>query len=218
VFRKRAHIAPEAVDLVISVVRTALITLGVVEALAGIGLNLGGVIAGLGIVGLAFGFAAQDSLANLIAGFTILWDRPLRVGEWVRVGDGPVAGRVTHLTLRTTRIETVQDGLLVIPNKDVTGSRLYNLSRHPGAVIRIAVTVAADADLERVRATLRKAASNVQIDVVLSSMGDSATTLEIVVPVADYGTFRAVRSTLLDSVASGLRGAGVKFTDIKVAT
>jgi small conductance mechanosensitive channel len=96
----RSRVGPGASELLLSVVRTALLTLGTVEALSTIGLNLSGVFAGLGIIGLAVGFAAQDTLANLIAGFTILWDRPLAVGDWVQVGDGP-PGRVRHLTLRS---------------------------------------------------------------------------------------------------------------------
>jgi small-conductance mechanosensitive channel len=218
VFRRRAHIAPEAVDLVISVTRTALIVLGVVEALAGIGLNLGGVIAGLGIVGLAFGFAAQDSLANLIAGFTILWDRPIRLGDWVRVGDGGLIGRVERLTLRTTRIQTAHDGLLIIPNKDITGARLYNFSQSAGAALRIAVGIPPDADIDRARALLvdasadddRADTAHPAIATVVAAT-DTAVTLELVVAVRDVGRSRDFRSALLEHIVAAFRGAGIKL-------
>lgn len=101
--RRRAQ-TPEVVDLAALVARYALLVLGAVEALGILGINLGGVIAGLGILGLAVGFAAQDTFANLISGFLILWDRSLRVGDWVRVGEAE--GRVRRITLRTTRVET----------------------------------------------------------------------------------------------------------------
>jgi small conductance mechanosensitive channel len=225
VFRRRAHIAPEAVDLVISVTRTALITLGVVEALAGIGLNLGGVIAGLGIVGLAFGFAAQDSLANLIAGFTILWDRPIRVGDWVRVGDGGLIGHVERLTLRTTRIQTARDGLLIIPNKDITGARLYNLSQSTGAALRIAVGVPPDADIDGARSLLVGAtASDDRADAshppaaTVVAVSDSAVTLELVVAVRDVGTSREFRSALLERIVAAFRGAGIKLVAAQAPT
>jgi small conductance mechanosensitive channel len=218
IFRHRTHVAPEAVDLTLSVVRTALITLGVVEALAGIGLNLGGVIAGLGIVGLAFGFAAQDTLANLIAGFTILWDRPIRVGDWVRVGDGGFVGRVDRLTLRTTRIQTATGGLLIIPNKDVTGARLYNYSQSTAPSIRIALGIPPDADIERARALLLAAAANDDradpahpATAAVVNTSDTAITLELVVPVHDVGRARDFRSALLERIVAAGRAAGLKL-------
>jgi small conductance mechanosensitive channel len=218
VFRRRKHVAPEAIDLTLSVIRTTLITLGVVEALAGIGLNLGGVIAGLGIVGLAFGFAAQDSLANLIAGFTILWDRPIRVGDWVRVGSGGLIGHVERLTLRTTRIQTVHDGLLIIPNKDITGSQINNFSQSAGAALRIPVGIPPDADVESARALLLgTTAKDDRTDTAhpptatVVGVSDAAITLELVVAVRDVGTSRAFRSTLLERIITAFHGAGIKF-------
>ncbi len=217
VFRLRTHVAPEAVDLVISVMRAALLTLGVVEALAGVGLNLGGVIAGLGIIGLAFGFAAQDTLANLIAGFTILWDRPIRVGDWVRVGDGGLIGHVERLTLRTTRIQTAHNGLLIIPNKDITGARLYNFSQSAGAALRIAVGIPPDADIDRARAVLVQAARDERADparppiATVVAAGDAAVTLELVVAVRDVGNSRDFRSDLMERVVATFRGAGIKL-------
>jgi small conductance mechanosensitive channel len=224
-FRHRAHVAPEAVDLTLSVVRTALITLGVVEALAGIGLNLGGVIAGLGIVGLAFGFAAQDTLANLIAGFTILWDRPIRVGDWVRVGDGGFVGRVDRLTLRTTRIQTATGGLLIIPNKDVTGTRVYNYSQSTAPSIRISLGIPPDADIERARTLLLATAANDDrtdpthpASAVIVNTSDTAVTLELVVPVRDVGRARDFRSELLERIVAAVRTAGIKLVAPQVPT
>jgi small-conductance mechanosensitive channel len=211
----RSQVSPEAVDLVIAVVRAALLTLGVVEALAAIGLNLGGVIAGLGIVGLAFGFAAQDTLANLIAGFTILWDRPLRVGDWIRVGDGPIVGRVAHLTLRTTRLETLQDGLLIIPNKDITGSRLYNLSHGHGATVRLAVSIPAGTDLERARTLLHDLAPDRSPDIVVTAASDASITFEVKLLEPDLGATRTLRSSLIERALAAFRGADIKVSDIK---
>jgi small-conductance mechanosensitive channel len=206
----RSQVSPEAIDLVISVVRAALLTLGLVEALSAIGLNLGGVIAGLGIVGLAFGFAAQDTLANLIAGFTILWDRPLRVGDWIRVGDGGTIGRVTHLTLRTTRLETLQDGLLVIPNKDITGSRLYNLSHENGSTVRLTVSIPAGTGLERARTVLSELAPDKHPDIALVAASDATMTFEVTLLEPDLGAARTLRSTLIERARGALEGAEIK--------
>jgi small conductance mechanosensitive channel len=149
---RHSHVSQEASELALTVGRYALLTLGATEAFRQLGFNVGGVIAGLGILGIAVGFAAQDTLANLIAGFTILWDRPLRVGDWVKIGDG--MGQVRQITLRTTRIETVDSGILVIPNKDVTGSKLNNYSLRALARVRVAVEVPYSVDPDLVHSVL----------------------------------------------------------------
>ncbi len=213
---RRSRIGPGASELLLAVVRTVLLTLGMVEALTTIGLNIGGVFAGLGIIGLAVGFAAQDTLANLIAGFTILWDRPLSVGDWVQVGDGP-AGRVQHLTLRTTRIETIELGMLIVPNKDVTGSRLYNYSMLNHGRIRLNVGVPADADLGKARqlligvATADDRVSRSPGPVVnVIAIGDAAITLELVVEIADPSEARLLRSALTEGVLTSFHAQGLK--------
>jgi small conductance mechanosensitive channel len=215
VFR-RSRVGPGAAELLLAVVRTVLLTLGAVEALATIGLNLSGVFAGLGIIGLAVGFAAQDTLANVIAGFTILWDRPISVGDWVQVGDGP-PGRVRHLTLRTTRIETIDLGMLVVPNKDVTGSRLYNYSMLESGRLRIDVGVPIDADIDKARRLLLRSASADQrvspqpapvVNVI--GIGDAAITLELVFETADLRGARALRSALAEQIIAAFRAEGLK--------
>ena len=211
----RSRVGPGAAELLLAVVRTVLLTLGAVEALATIGLNLSGVFAGLGIIGLAVGFAAQDTLANVIAGFTILWDRPISVGDWVQVGDGP-PGRVRHLTLRTTRIETIDLGMLVVPNKDVTGSRLYNYSMLATGRLRIDIGVPIDADIEKARRVLLRTASNdtrvrpqppPSVNVV--AIGNAAITLELVFETADLKGARALRSTLAEQAIAAFRAEGL---------
>jgi small conductance mechanosensitive channel len=215
----RSRVGPGATELLLAVVRAALLTLGTVEALATIGLNLSGVFAGLGIIGLAVGFAAQDTLANLIAGFTILWDRPIAVGDWVQVADGP-PGRVRHLTLRTTRIETVDLGMLVVPNKDVTGSRVSNYTMLNRGRLRINIGVPSDTDLEKARRTLlRVAGADKRVVespapvVNVIAIGDTAITMELVVEASDVSTIRPIRASLMEQVITSFRGDGIKVME-----
>ncbi|GEM_PF-5336864 len=215
---RRSSVGPGAVELLLSVLRTALVTIGAVEALSTIGLNLTGVIASLGIAGLAVGFAAQDTLANLIAGFTILWDRPFHVDDWIQVGEGSVPGRVRHLTLRTTRLETIDLGVLIIPNKDITGSRVFNYSLLAQGRLRLFVGVAADADIEQARrVVLDVARADERVDratppvVNVVAASDSVATLELVVATRDLGQARTTRSSLLEGVLAAFRARGLKY-------
>lgn len=202
--RRRAA-APEAVDLALTVARYALLIIGTVQALDTLGLNLGGVIAGLGIIGLAVGFAAQDAFANLIAGFLILWDRSLRVGDWVRIGE--FEGRVRRITLRTTRVETRDAGILVIPNKEVTGSSLRNFSLRQQTRVRVPVGVSYDTDVAAARAVLLSLVPEVPDIcaepapfVAVTSLGDSTVTMELVFEVTDPRTMAPLRWQLLERV------------------
>ncbi|CAM4368100.1 mechanosensitive ion channel family protein [Deinococcus marmoris] len=99
--------------------------------------NLLPILGGLGVLGLAVGFAAQDILANLISGVTLLLDRPFRIGDWIRVEDQE--GQVSGLTLRTTRIRTRDNEFVSIPNKDVAGAVVVNLSA--GGPLRVNVLI-----------------------------------------------------------------------------
>jgi small conductance mechanosensitive channel len=212
----RSHVGPGAIELLLAVLHTTLIAIGLVEALATVGFNVTGLLAGLGIAGLAVGFAAQDTLANLIAGITILWDRPLRVGDWIQVGDSP-PGRVRHLTLRTTRLETIDLGLLIIPNKDVTGARLFNFSMLEHARVRLSIGVAADADIHMARQVLvdvaarePHVATNPPPVVNFTGITDTAVTLELVVTTTDVPRVRLLRAALLEHVVAALRARGIK--------
>lgn len=100
-------------------------------------INLFPIIGGLGVVGLAIGFAAQDILANLISGITLLLDRPFRIGDWIRVAEHE--GQVKGLTLRTTRIRTRENEYVNIPNKEVAGAVVVNLTQ--GGPLRLDVPI-----------------------------------------------------------------------------
>ena len=208
--------APEAVDLALSVARYALLVLGAVQALDTLGLNLAGVIAGLGILGLAVGFAAQDAFANVIAGFMILWDRSLRVGDWVRIGDAQ--GRVRRITLRTTRVETRDDGILVIPNKEVTGARLYNFSLRGQTRVRVPVGVSYATDVDAARAALLAlvpddpmVAADPAPFVAVTALADSAVTMELVFHVTDPQQVMPLRWRLFEQILREFRRRGIEI-------
>ena len=118
-------------------------------ALSQLGLNVSAVIAGLGIAGLAVGFAAQESLANFIAGVTILMDRPFQVGDWVKVGD--TEGRVRDLSLRSTRIETRRREVVVIPNEQMVNQAVTNQSAHLPLRVDVPFGVAYKEDIDQTR-------------------------------------------------------------------
>ncbi len=110
-----------------SVGRLAVVVSGVF-VMAGLGgLDLNGLIAGLGITGLALALAAKDSVANIFGAISILIDQPFNVGDWIVV-DG-VEGEVVTIALRTTLIRTSADTLVTVPNANITNSSVENFSQ-----------------------------------------------------------------------------------------
>ncbi|MEE8348126.1 MAG: mechanosensitive ion channel family protein [Acidobacteriota bacterium] len=112
-------------------------------------------LASAGIVGIAVGFAAKDTLANLFAGVFILADAPYRIGDFI-VLDGGERGQVTRIGLRSTRMLTRDDVEVTIPNATIANSKILNESGGPYLKYRnrVAVGVAYGSDVDQVRQVL----------------------------------------------------------------
>ncbi len=104
------------------------------------GINIGSLLVSLGVGSLAVALAAQDTLANMIAGFVILVDRPFRVGDRIEFAEGEV-GDVQQIGLRSTKVLNFDNNQIIIPNADLVKSRIINYS-HPYLQIRVQVQVA----------------------------------------------------------------------------
>jgi MscS family membrane protein len=114
-------------------------------------------IATLGVGGIAVALAAQELLSNVFGAFAILSDRPYKIGDRIQVSGGMV-GDVVEIGLRSTRIKTLDDRLIVIPNSDISKSNIINYSL-PDAAVRfeVKVGIAYGSDVEK--------ASNILLDI-----------------------------------------------------
>ncbi len=112
-------------------IKKALITLfvvfGVLLIAQGLGADVKAFLAGLGLGGLAFALAAQDTIANLFGSVVVAIDQPFKVGEAVQIGSN--IGVVEDIGLRSTKIRTLDKSLVIIPNKTVASEAITNLSR-----------------------------------------------------------------------------------------
>ncbi|MDD4968889.1 MAG: mechanosensitive ion channel family protein [Paludibacter sp.] len=136
------YIAPKAADKntmkyldnhLMSILRRAVLAIiwsfGIIMALNNVGVNVGTLIAGLSIGGLAFALAAQDTIKNIYGGFTIFTDRPFRIGDRIKV-DG-FDGFVEEIGIRSTRIRTLEKRLVTIPNFKLVEASVENISEEP---------------------------------------------------------------------------------------
>lgn len=106
---------------------TLLVVLGVLLTLENLNYDVKALLAGLGIGGLAFALAAQDTIANLFGAVVVAVDQPFKLGDMVRIGS--FQGAVEDIGLRSTRLRSVDKSLIVIPNKTVASEAVTNLSR-----------------------------------------------------------------------------------------
>ena len=106
---------------------TIVFVFGVLMIAQSLGANVRAFLAGLGIGGLAFALAAQDTIANLFGSVVVAIDQPFKVGETIRIAGN--VGMVEDIGLRSTKLRLVDRSLMVIPNKTVAGEAVTNLSR-----------------------------------------------------------------------------------------
>jgi small-conductance mechanosensitive channel len=132
----------------------ALIAVAVIVTLivlSELGVNIGPLIAGAGVIGLAVGFGAQTLVKDIISGFFFLLDDAFRVGEYIDVGD--VRGTVEHISIRSFRLRHHRGLLHTIPFGEI--AHLTNYSRD-WAIMKLEIRVPFDADTEKVRKIIKK--------------------------------------------------------------
>jgi MscS family membrane protein len=139
-----------------SILRKMILTviwiIGAVMALNNVGVNVGTLIAGLGIGGLAFALAAQDTIKNIFGGFTIFTDRPFRIGDRIVV-DG-FDGFVEDIGIRSTRLRTLERKLVTIPNYKIVEASIENISEEPMRRVLAKIGLTYDTKPEKMKEAL----------------------------------------------------------------
>jgi small conductance mechanosensitive channel len=160
-----------------TIVYGAILSIGLFIMLGVLGLDkaLTSILAGIGVIGLALGFAFQDIAANFVSGIILAFKRPFKIGEIIETKD--VMGTVTRTNLRDTVIETFQGQKVYIPNKDFLQHSFYNYSALEKRRIDIAVGVSYADDLDKVE------------DIVLSTIKNLDGVIDKDLMVFDYSEF-----------------------------
>ncbi len=162
-----------------------IIVLWIASVMSQFGFDIVSVVAGLGIAGIAVGFAAQATLANFIAGITILIEQSFQVGDWVSINEKE--GKVVQIALRTTQILTRDNITVIFPNSTVASAEVINLTAKNLIRFDIEVRIALEADIENARA------------IILDILAYTKEVLERPAPTAtvdkigDFGVFFIVR-------------------------
>lgn len=213
----REHEVAPALTLLVRVARIILILIATTALLSQFGINLTAFAALLGLTGLAFSLAARDTIADAIAGVIILLDRPFRVGDRIEVAAANTWGDVVDIGLRTTRIRTRDNRLVIIPNGLISKNEIINYT-YPDPTYRIETHVGLDydTDIERAREIMVEALLEVPsvlddrpIDVLYSDMGDSAMIFRVRWWIETYADTRRVTDQVHTALQHALDQAGI---------
>lgn len=135
--------------------RSAVIILwlvGIVVGLNNAGFDVGALIAGLGIGGLALALAAQDTVKNIIGGLVVFIDKPFRVGDIIKIKD--IEGTIVYTGIRSSRIRTYAGRVITIPNAQFTDNAIENISREPSRRITTYLSLVYETPVEKIEEAL----------------------------------------------------------------
>ncbi|TDD96894.1 mechanosensitive ion channel family protein [Flavobacterium cellulosilyticum] len=160
-----------------TIIYGAILSIGIFIMLGVLGLNkaLTSILAGIGVIGLALGFAFQDIAANFVSGIILAFKRPFKLEDIIQTND--IMGKVTKTNLRDTVIETFQGQEVYIPNKDFLQNPFYNFSVLEKRRVDLVVGVSYADDLDKVE------------DVVLSTIKNLEGVIDKDMIVFDYSEF-----------------------------
>jgi small-conductance mechanosensitive channel len=134
--------------LVRTAVRGVVLLVGLLVLLDALGVQITPLLTALGVGGLAVALALQDTLSNLFAGIHLLADKPIRVGDYVKIAD-TIEGYVVDVGWRSTRVRMLQNNVVIVPNKRVAESTIINYDmpeRRMALLVRVSVGYGADPD------------------------------------------------------------------------
>jgi small-conductance mechanosensitive channel len=200
-----------------------ILAVAILLALDALGINVVPFVAGAGIAGIAIGFAAKDTLSNLIAGILLIIDRPFEVGDRIEVWSAPknsaTWGDVIDIGLRATKIRTTDNIVIIIPNNEIMMRDIINYTTISTNIrVRIPIGVSYDTDISTAKSAIlevAKTAEWIQKDpppiVVVRQFGESSVDLELRVWIKEARRRMDVISFMTDNIKEVFDKEGIEI-------
>ena len=220
---ERRSLALAVTGLAQTSARVAVLVVGGLVLLGALGVQITPLLTALGVGGLAVALALQDTLSNLFAGLHLLADKPIRVGDYVKLADG-VEGFVIDVGWRSTRVRQLQNSIAIVPNSSVAKATIVNFSLPEprlGITIRVVVDYANDPDrveavlleetlraVNEVPGLLRDPEPNVRL---IPGFTDAGVELSVGVNVATYVDQYVVQHELRKRILRRFHAEGIAF-------
>jgi MscS family membrane protein len=216
----RGAAAASLVPLGARLAKFALATLALLALAGTLGLNVTGLVAGLGVGGLAVALAGQKTVENLFGGATLLVDQPVRVGDFCRFGDR--IGTVEQIGLRSTRVRTLDRTLVTVPNSEFSTLSLENYAARDRIWMRIVIGLRYETSADQLRHVMQElrqlfhdhpqvAAKPARVRFI--DFGAYSLDIEVFayLDTRDYDESLAIREDLLLSIMDVVADAGTSF-------
>lgn len=197
-------------------------TLGFLVVLDTLGISITPFIASLGVGSVAIALAAQSTFGNLLSGIYIVIDRPLRVGDFVKIGTN-LEGTVLKIGWRSTSIQTLGNNIIFLPNTKVAEAELLNYTLpDPGVFVSVDVGVSYNADLDAVENVARACAKEVRDNSTHSDkntdpglrytvFGDSSITLRVALKAKSFQDQYLLGSELIKAIHRTFRSKNIEI-------
>jgi small-conductance mechanosensitive channel len=198
--------------------RIVVVTLGLIILLSHYGVNVSAFLAALGLGGLAFSLAAKDTIADAIAGFIVLVDQPYRIGDRIEIQEIGTWGDVVDIGLRTTRIRTRDNRMVIVPNSTIGSNQVinytfpdprYRIQTHVGIDYGTDMDLATDVIVEAVR-QVEGVLPDKPVDALYVEMGDSAMIFRVRWWIESYEDTRRVFDKVHRALQRALDEAGIE--------
>jgi MscS family membrane protein len=197
-----------------------ILVIALLFALALLGLNVTTALAGLGIGGLAVALAAQKTLENLIGGISLLLDRAIQVGDFCKIGDR--VGTVADIGLRSLKLRTLDQNLLVVPNGLLAQMQFENMKDRPKLLLQQTFSLRIETQVEQLRFVLDGVEKMLNEDPAIESgssrlrvtnFAGAAFELELFafVKTGDFGKFTGFRQEIILKIAGIVEAADTRF-------
>ena len=216
---RRSIVHPRTIPVFDMLLKLAIVGAGIYFVFLAWKIDVTAWLASAGIVGIAVGFAAKDTLANLFAGLFIVADAPYKVGDFI-VLENQLRGRVTSIGIRSTRILTLDDLEITVPNQIISNGMLINEMGGPAPRqrVKIAVQAAYGSDLDAVEKALLSAAEGVELvsdnpkpRIRFTSFGDSGLNFQLLVWLDEASRREELVSILNTRVYRAFAAAGIEI-------
>ena len=192
--------------------------IGIVMALGNVGVNVATLLGGLGLGGLAFALAAQDTIKNIFGGFTIFTDRPFRIGDRIRV-DG-FDGFVEDIGIRSTRLRTLEKRVVTIPNYKIVEASVENITNEPMRRVLMKLSLTYGTTPEKMNEAMSilkdmpKKVKNIdskELSVTFSDFSDSALVITFIYYVKKQGDVMETPSDVNTEILRAFNASGLQF-------
>ncbi|MGB8480405.1 MAG: mechanosensitive ion channel family protein [Acidobacteriaceae bacterium] len=219
-YSRQHHSGGESILILMQrITRVAMLIIAFFVALALFGLNVKTALAGLGIGGLAIALGAQKTLENLIGGVSLLMDKAVQVGDFCKIGDR--VGTVEDIGLRSLKMRTLDQNMLVVPNGLLATMQFENMKARPKLLLNQTFSLRIESRVDQLRFILDRVKKMLDnhpfIDVGsrirVASLDGAAFQLELFAygKTGDWTEFTAIRQDIILKIAEIVEAAGTGF-------